>query len=60
VTGATIKKKNTTGEFGKTDVRDSLSWTFDPLHPLIGAFGYTDGTQVAAMGFITYDLESDC
>lgn len=37
-----------------------MKWDFDPLHPLIGLYGYTGETYINGMGFITYDLESDC
>lgn len=60
MTGITIRKANTTGSFGNTDVRDSASWAFDPLHPLIGIYGYSDEDGITGMSFITYDLESDC
>ena len=60
VLGITIKKENTTGTFGQIDLRDSVTWFFDPLHPLVGAYGYTGLDYISGMGFITYDLESDC
>ena len=41
-------------------MRDSVQWFFDPLHPVVGAYGYTGLDYISGMGFITYDLESDC
>lgn len=41
-------------------MRDSVTWFFDPLHPVVGAYGYTGLDYISGMGFITYDLESDC
>ena len=41
-------------------MRDSVTWFFDALHPVVGAYGYTGLEFISGMGFITYDLESDC
>ena len=60
ILGITIQKANTTGKFGQTDLLNSVVWFFDPLHPVVGAYGYTGLDYINGMGFITYDLESDC
>ena len=60
VQGILIKKSNTTGKFGETDLRDSVTWNFDPQHPVVGIYGYTGFDSINGMGFITYDTENDC
>ena len=60
VLGITIEKENTTGRFGRTDLRDSITFHFDTLHPVVGAYGYSGLAYINGMGFITYDMESDC
>ena len=60
VVGITILAGGRTGNFGLTDVRDSVNYVFTREKPLIGIYGFSGEKFINGMGFITYDLGDEC
>ena len=59
--GISFTKGEKTGNFGSTNLRDSVEFFFDEQNPLIGIYGNNDGTDyLHGIGFITYDLGDEC
>ena len=59
--GLTIKKGGKFGNFGMTDLDDSVEFDFDELNPVVGIYGNNDSADfVNGLGMITYDLGAEC
>jgi len=56
----TVLAGGRTGDFGLTDVRDSVNYVFTREKPLIGIYGFSGDKFINGMGFITYDLGDEC